>query len=88
MEIIAIIPKTQEEEQQFIVQATEGEIDKISGISEVVHIAGRIKVGHEIKVSEIYDNLDYFTKNKNKLKQAEKALRETADNIKGLLPKE
>lgn len=88
MEVIAIIPKTSEEEQQYLIQATEGELDKVSGIAEIEHIAGRIKVGHEIKVSKVYDNLDYFTKNKNKLTQAEKTLREAANSIKNLLPKD
>ena len=86
MIVIAIIPKTAEEEKHYIVQATEGELDKISGIAEVEHIAGRIQVGHEIVVSEVYDKLDYFTKNETKLKAAETSLREAADSIKNILP--
>ena len=87
MEVIAIIPKTSDEDQQYLLQATEGELEKISGISEVEHIAGRIKVGHEIKVAPVYDQLDYFEKNKKKLKGVESQLRTTADGIKNLLPK-
>lgn len=86
MIVIAVIPKTAEEDQQYIIQATEGELDKISGIAEVEHIAGRIKVGHEIVVSEVYDKLDYFTKNEQSLVKAESLLREAADSIKNLLP--
>lgn len=88
MKVISLIPKTQKEGQKYILQATEKEIDKISGISNVEHIAGRIKVGHEITVSRVYDKLDYFKQNKKKLAQAVKTLRDTATTIKNLLPKE
>lgn len=88
MEILGIIPKTEKEEAQYIVQATEKELDKISGIADVEHIAGRIKVGHEIKISEVYDKLDYFTKHKKKLKQVPASLREAAKIVQNLLPKE
>ena len=88
MEVIAVIPKTEEQDKQYIVQATEGELDKVSGIAEVEHIADRIQVGHEIKVSEVYDKLDYFKKNKKKLETVEFQLRNTADSIKNLLPRE
>jgi len=88
MQVISIIPKTAEEDQQYILQATEGELDKISGIAEVEHIAGRIKVGHEIVVSAVYDKLDHFAKNQNKLKKAKAALIEMADSIDSILPAE
>lgn len=88
MKVISIVPKTAEEEKQYIVQATEKEIDKISGIAEVEHIEGRIMVGHEIVVSEVYDNLDYFAKNKKKLEKAVASLRAAATSIKNLLPRE
>lgn len=88
MEVIAIIPKTTEENEQYIVQATEGELDKISGISEVEHIAGRIKVGHEIVVSEVYDKLDNFAKNEKKYKTCVVQLKETIKSIENLLPED
>lgn len=88
MLVIAIIPASDGEIKQYIIQASEVEIDKISGISEVVHIEGRIKVGHEIVISEVYDKLEYFAKHKKELKAAEKTLREIAKSIKKLLPKE
>lgn len=88
MKVISIIPKTAEEEKQYIVQATEKELDKISGIAEVEHIEGRIMVGHEIAVSEVYDHLAYFAKHKKKLTKAVTSLRAAATSIKSLLPKE
>ena len=87
MKVISIIPKTETEEKQYILQATEKEIDKVSGISEVAHISGRIQVGHEITVSKVYDRLDNFARNENKLKNSEAVLREMADSIKNILPK-
>lgn len=88
MKILALIPKTKDEEAGFVLEATEAELDKIRGITDIVHIAGRYKVGNEINPATVYDKLEYFTKNKARLKQAIPALRNTADSIEGLLPEE
>lgn len=86
MEVMAIIPKTGTDPQKYVVMATEKEIDKISGIAAVEHIAGRIQVGHEIQVATVYDKIDKFAKNENQLKAAETILREMADSVKTVLP--
>ncbi len=93
MKVISIIPEVKEKDKvktpkQYIVQATEKELDKVSGIAEVAHIAGRIQVGHEIKIAKIYDNLDRFAKNEKKLSTAVDTLRRMANSIKNILPKE
>ena len=87
MKVISIIPKTKEEGQQYLLQATEGELDKISGIAEVEHIAGRIQVGHEIVVAPVYDKLDNFAKCQKQLKNARAELRKMASAITAILPK-
>lgn len=96
MKVLALIPKTTEivDEQsvevpaRFIVEATEEELDKVSGISTTAHIEGRIKVGHEIKISPVYDKLDYFVVNKTKLEKAVLTLRDAADGIEDVIPAE
>ena len=88
MKVLALIPKAGKESAKYVVEATEEELDKVSGIAGVEHIAGRIQVGHEINVTVVYDKLEYFVREKAKLAAAETTLRNTADSIKNLLPKE
>lgn len=102
MKVIGLIPKTKKvipatdtEEAtlvpvpgKILLEATEEEVDKISGILNTEHIKGRIKVGHEITVSKVYDKLEDLVQNKTKLTKAVIILRDAADGIEAALPKE
>ena len=86
MQVIAIIPKNEKDPKQYLVKATEAELDLISGIAESLHIEGRIQIGNVIKVSELFDKVNTFAENEKDLKSAARALRSTADSIDNLLP--
>ena len=85
MIVRAIISKKGDEQEKFLVEATEAELEMITGIAGKPHISGRFEVDTEIAAAEVYKRLEEFTNNKEKLKEAGNSLRQTADSIKGIL---
>jgi len=86
MRICGIIPEKLPRKQAYIVEVTEDELDKLSGISKRPHISGRYKIGNEVKVALVYERLEYFEAHKVQLANAEAMLRSAANSIKDLLP--
>jgi hypothetical protein len=84
MEVIGLRPKTKE----FIVIATQDELDKFSGIDNAAMIDGRITVGTKIDVSLLWDRLKSLTAKAGQLQAVAQTLRTRADEIESALPKE
>ena len=84
MEIIGLRPnKTGIGE--FVVIATEAEINRIEGIDNVVPIAGRLKVGTQIHVSDKWDAMKTLAENTDGLKSMAASLRSKADEIENAI---
>jgi len=91
MRIKALIPKKGDEPAKYFVEMTESELDKITGISGLVHISGRYKVDAVVELSAIYTKLANLHLSQGQIKKAEQDLRKAADNIKSIreaLPQE
>jgi hypothetical protein len=84
MLIRGIIPEKGKPDK-FLIEADEEELDLISGIAGTPHISDRYRVGTEIAPAEVYNRLKEFTNNREKFKQAQNSLRQTADSIQGIL---
>ncbi len=72
--------------KQYMLLATEEELDKIRGISGNEHISGRYKVKHEVHPAAVFDKVDLFAKHAKDLKKIPALLRDMADNMENLIP--
>jgi len=88
MKIIGLIPIKNGNENEFIIRATEDELDTISGVKGKTHIGGRYTVGAEITADETYDRLNWINKHLNKLPQTVAQLRTLADNLEKAVPEQ
>jgi len=77
MEVIGLRPKNRE----LVILATEDEINLVSGLDDVVPIEGRISVGSQIPVSELWNRLKTLGQKETEMLSFASTLRTKADEI-------
>jgi len=88
MKIIAIVPIKNDKETEYIVQASEDELDTIGGVKGKAHISNRYKVGSDVACHRTYDRLKWINDNAQALPAVATRLRKLATDIEAAIPAE
>ncbi len=73
-------------ERKYIVEMTEVEADKITGVAGKPHISGRYKPGMQINISAIYDKVERINKRHTEIKAAAIELQADAADMVDAIP--
>ena len=73
-------------ERRFLIDVTEDEADKITGIAGRPHIANRYKVGREVDIASIYDKVKRINDRHTEIVAAARELQSDAADMVDAIP--
>lgn len=89
MKIVAMIPiPNANGSQDYLVQATENELNTVAGVLNHPPIAGRYVIGTEIECAKVYQKLAWLEKHQAQIPEIAAELRTMATNLEAALPAE
>ena len=90
MKVLGIAKVTREQgvvtERRYIVEVTEDEADKITGVAGKPHAPNRYKPGMTINISKIYDKVKRINERHAEIVAAAIELKLDAEDIKNAIP--